>query len=223
MLLVSYRDRCASPQDVSLGDNGPVTVLIDPRELRARWIRQWRDCRPIGHELRSCSGDRWVRFHSLPESKRYFESDTERHEILLRHNTVIDELVSRTDDSGDTVLVVTCAWSGSSKPVPRDDAVHAASPHAVYWQSVLREADEDYESWTHLYVDVVAWQRGAIDDVLVLVANCGTADAFVAPMNLEWLYHPYDGGADVIAPSTARRDAIRDEHRDWLSQQPEGL
>jgi hypothetical protein len=46
---------------------------------------------------------------------------------------------------------------------------------------------------------------------------------FVADPALDWLYHPYDGGMDVIAPSTTERDALRDRHRGWLSARLDGL
>ena len=39
----------------------------------------------------------------------------------------------------------------------------------------------------------------------------------------KWLYHPYDGGADVLAPSTATRDQVAVRHRSWLSKRPDGL
>jgi hypothetical protein len=33
--------------------------------------------------------DRWFRFHSLPESKRYAEDETEVAELFARQNTVL--------------------------------------------------------------------------------------------------------------------------------------
>jgi len=188
--------------------------------MTARWNARWPNCRPIGHELRSCAQERWVRFHSLPESKRYAESEFERSEILRRHNTVIDQLISGVDDN---LVVVTCAWSSSSLPVERWELEQSASSDAVYWQSVLREVDHDGEFWNHLYVDVIEWSPGVLDDLLLVVAEGETSDAFVASTDFEWLYHPYDGGADVIAPSGSERDRLRDKYNGWLSSHPQGL
>lgn len=164
-----------------------------------------------------------MRFHSLSESKRYAESDAERTEVLLRHNVVIDELVARSANSVCTLAVVTCSWSDRSVPVLRDDEVHAVSPSAIHWQSVLREVNKDEEYWTHLFVNAVEWNPGALDALLLLVADGVTADVILAPTDLEWLYHPYDGGADVIAPTRRCRDELRDVPRDWLSKHSEGL
>jgi hypothetical protein len=49
------------------------------------------------------------------------------------------------------------------------------------------------------------------------------ANVLLADAGLRWLYHPYDGGMDVMLPSTAERDVLRDRYRDWLSVHPSGL
>lgn len=41
------------------------------------WDSWLPGCEPIGHHLRRAFAERWVRFHSLPGSKRYPESDAE--------------------------------------------------------------------------------------------------------------------------------------------------
>ncbi len=194
---------------------------VDCAGLTRNWSVRWPELRPIGHELRG--GDRWVRFHNLPESKRYAESESDRAEILRRHNIVIAEMTAASTGPVDALAVVTCSWSASSKPTSRDDKLESTSPNATFWHSVLREVDEHDEFWTHLFVDVVPWKLGALDDLLLLVADSGAGDVILAPTDFEWLDHPYDGGADVIAPTTERRDEIKDHHRDWLCDHPEGL
>ena len=185
------------------------------------WTGRWPDCRPIGHELRGCAKETWVRFHSLPGSKRYPENNEEYAEILRRHNTVIQELSAVSQRR--RLLTITCSWSGSSDPTPRDDDLEQASPPSIYWHSILRETDSDWEYWTHLYVGEVEWHHGVIDHLLRLVADDRTADVIVSSDDFDWLYHPYDGGADAIAPDSARRDALRAEHLEWLSPHPHGL
>ncbi|MEU8403165.1 hypothetical protein AB0C28_49000 [Nonomuraea sp. NPDC048892] len=41
--------------------------------------------------------------------------------------------------------------------------------------------------------------------------------------DLRRLYHPYDGGADVILTNTQERDTLKAAHTDWLSKHPSGL
>jgi hypothetical protein len=75
----------------------------------------------------------------------------------------------------------------------------------------------------HLYVSQVTWSGGCLDPLLRQVAEDVIANALVADVGLRWLYHPYDGGMDVILSSSGERDALRDRHRQWLSPHPAGL
>ena len=195
---------------------------MDPSVLAILWAGRWPDCRPIGHELRHCAADRWVRFHSLPESKRYAEDDDEYAEVLRRHNTVLDELLT-TSTGVQSALVITCSWSDGPEQVPREETLEGLPPRATYWQSILRETDGDWEFWNHLFVGRTSWHPGVFDELLLLVADDRTADVIVADSDLSWLYHPYDGGADVIAASAVERDGLRERHGDWLSAHPGGL
>lgn len=61
------------------------------------WEGRWPMASPLGYELRVAYAEQWVRFHSLPESKRYAESDDEYAEILRRHRTVLRELHGSAD------------------------------------------------------------------------------------------------------------------------------
>jgi hypothetical protein len=118
---------------------------------------------------------------------------------------------------------LTSAWSIDSEPSRRSEQAIATTPLAKHWQKVLTDEHEGEETWTHLYVDSAPWKTGVLDNLLRVVADDEIRDAFMAPTNFEWLYHPYDGGADVIAPTPKMRDLIRDGHRAWLSKHPEGL
>lgn len=191
-------------------------MTLDAEALSTLWARSWPGLRPIGHEVRD-DRERWVRFHALPESKRYPEGEREYAEVLRRHNLLLGELVSRTSPS---LLVLTVAWSDSAVPTARDEAVARAVPDAELWTSVLRERDGDDEYWTHVYVTSRQWRNGVLDPLLRLVADDETADVVVTDERLRWLVHPYDGGVDVVAGSTEERDRLRHEHSDWLPAHP---
>jgi hypothetical protein len=79
--------------------------------VRAAWQRRWPQCPAIAHRLRVCYPERWVRFHSLPGSKRHAEAASEYAIILDRHNTVPTEL-----SPGASPIVITCDWTGQNDP-----------------------------------------------------------------------------------------------------------
>jgi hypothetical protein len=161
-----------------------------------------------------------VRFHTLPDSKRYPETESEYGIVLARHNIVLGELVT-----SPAVLVVTPDYSDAPEPLgscrsPETLAVH---PDGVYWTSICIDHEPGFENWLHLYVSQMPWSAGCLDRLLRQVADDVIANVLVADTGLRWLHHPYDGGMDVLLSSAAERDALRDRHHEWLSAHPGGL
>jgi hypothetical protein len=198
---------------------------VDSAGLTARWAGAWGDCRPVSHELRSCLHDRWVRFHSLPGSKRYAGNEEEHAEIMRRYLAVLAELLSyQGADQGRELVIVTASWSGGPSPAPRAAALAGALPSATYWTSVLTDDSvPGEETWTHLWVSATRLHSGELPGLLRLVADDATGDVIITTAEMGWLYAPYDGGADVIATSPGHRDQLRRAHEDWLSAHPAGL
>lgn len=163
--------------------------------------------------------DRWVRFHSLPGSKRYAEDDSEYATILHRHNALLDELSGPAAD----LQVITLEVASSPVPRRRTPMLQDLLPEAECW-SVLSWPDLDPElAFAHAYVSRVAWQPRRLDQLLRTVADDQIAHVIITPPDLAWLYAPYDGGADVLLANAALRDDLRDRHRQWLSSHPGGL
>lgn len=114
---------------VSLGVEAPGIMVVDrsscPRGrvrqvfggvgtvLTDRWQRRWPDCPPVAYKLRGPYRGVCVRFHSLPESKRYAEDETEYAIVLGRYNTILDELFA-----GGDVYVITPVWTTEAAVPP---------------------------------------------------------------------------------------------------------
>jgi hypothetical protein len=137
-----------------LRDDHGVDVDVD--DFGRLWALAWGNCRPIGHELRGCLAQRWVRFHSLPGSQRYAESEEQYTEILLRHSTILADLLPGDGEPGDMDLqVVTVSWSTEQQRTARDAEVAAQTPGARFWTSILTDdSDPGFPIWTHLWVSV---------------------------------------------------------------------
>lgn len=198
---------------------------MDAVDLTVRWVRAWGECRPVGHELRGCFQDRWVRFHSLPGSKRYAGSGDEYAELMRRHMIVLGELLCR-DGAGQErdLLALTASWSGGPRPAPREAELSLALPEAAHWTSILTDDSlPGEETWMHVWVSVTRLHSRELSRLLRLVAGYGTAGVIITTAEMRWLYHPYDGGADVIATTAGHRDELRSAHNDWLSAHPAGL
>lgn len=174
-------------------------------DLSRRWDRQWDRCGPEAHRLKHAYPERWVRFHSLPESKRYPGTEDEYAIALHRYNAVLDELFA-----GEEVYVITMRW--------REDP----EPGTGHWTTICVDPDLDYLSYWHLYAKRIPWTNGAIDTLLREVADDAEANVMITDLDLRRIHHPYDGGADVLLPTTDERDALRARHPDWLGSQEGG-
>jgi hypothetical protein len=181
--------------------------------LTALWQQRWPGCPPVGHLLRDCFQDVWVRFHSLPASKRYAQDEAEYAVILDRYNTVLDELFT-----GEDVYVIAPTWTAEPDAPPRQ-------PDGAHWQSLLLTDDPDpeFRTYYHLFATKRSWQTGCIDDLLRDVADDKVADVLITDTQMRRIHHPYDGGADVFLTTTEERDQMRGRHVTWLSSHPAGL
>lgn len=219
-------DSCALTQP--LGETARVSKSAPPHnvaaDFEAAWETHWPTCRPIGDELRGCAARRWVRFHSLPGSKRYADDEAEYAELLSRHFALLNHLRSLTPTPTPEVVVVTAAWSNSSQHAEREPDLRRAFPDATPWRTFPDGgADPVDPMWTHLYLGVAPLDPAALTPLLRLVADDGTADVIIGDRQARWLYHPYDGGGDVFAPNEDARHALRAKYGDWLSTHPRGL
>jgi hypothetical protein len=186
------------------------------------WNRCFPNCEPLGHRLREAFADRWVRFHSLPQSKRYPETEAEYAEVLIRHNAILGEL---TSPSGQVVLVTT-GYSESPVPTRSYPEMEAFDPGAVPWRTLAMhdiEAGFDKPSYWHLFARIREWHPGAFDPLIRFVADDVVANVLVIAPDCRWVLHPYDGGMDVIAESPEARRRLRASHLAWLSARPDGL
>ena len=182
--------------------------------LSALWRTRWGGS-PVANELPARHADRWVRFHSLPESKRYAETEEEYGVVLGRHRCVLAELGARQG-----LYVIAGYFADARVGASPDPRVH---PGAVPWLTIEPSERSYFEIPLTLWVARASFDGHALDPLLRRVADDDLDNVIIAPPDLKWLYHPYDGGADVIAPTVQERDALRRRHADWLSAHPSGL
>ncbi|MFJ3855133.1 hypothetical protein ACIPRL_02820 [Streptomyces sp. NPDC090085] len=200
-----------------------MSSALFPNPAHEQLTRLWQAHRPAGPmlpwELKTVYKDRWVRFHSLPESKRYAEDEAEYAVLLDRYNTVLDELFAGRD-----AYVVTIDWADPSEPT--DYSAHRAAlhPEGTLWTTLddTDDPDPSFHTRWYFYADRRPWQRGCLDPLLRAVADEELPGVFVTDPDLTRIHHPYDGGADVILPSSEERDRLRDRHSAWLSAHASG-
>jgi hypothetical protein len=185
------------------------------------WDRWYPECEPVGHLLRQSFKRRWVRFHSLPGSKRYPEDDAEYVEVLRRHNAILGELAR----PGEAVVLLTTDYSDSKEPEATRSypELAALDPNAKLWRTLDGEASGAGIGYWHCSTSDHVWEPGTFDPIVRLVAEDVVANVLMVAADCSWVLHPYDGGMDVIAESEAFKEGLRGKYKGWLSARPDGL
>lgn len=185
------------------------------------WISHFGDTPPIAHRLRCLYSDRWARFHSLPNSKRYAETESEWATLLERHNAIIGKLTTE----GTQLELLTTSWSASQTPDFSADELRELRLPAEHWQAIAMheiDGETDPHYW-HIFHSAIKWFPGTLDDVIRLIADERITNAMLFDPASSWLLHPYDGGIDAILGSRDERDRLSIAFSPWRSRQSDGL
>ena len=175
------------------------------------WQEHFGDVEPIGYQLRKSLPERWFRIHSLPDSKRYPETDEEWQILLARHREVSEKLIP--PGSKCCLLVpwgcnkYPCFSGLEFQPVPN---------------LPLFQPDPEEEPEGPYLTASITWSFQAFEAVVRKVAMWQSLATVVA-METATIYAPYDGGADFILPDTPLRHAAREKFREYLSKLGSGL
>lgn len=179
------------------------------RDFERDWSSFHDNRRPLGWMLRSDKSLAWVRFHSLPDSKRYPENEAEE-----------DIVLSRAYSLGDATLGTDAGcWQIECR---------AKELNPPYWDvpvsgaAATTFADDDERLWCANVLDA-HWRQGTLDSILLAIADDRTGPTMWMDRQTGKIFAPYDGGFDVFLSSPEEVQKLRAQFGDWLSDHPEGL
>lgn len=175
------------------------------------WDAKFPDCPPLGFLLRKKYPSRWLRIHSLPESKRYAESKDEYVQLLLRHNTVASETLG----IGSECYLIRGEWIEQ----PVDAGGWIIDPNVCTDEF----AHDLVKLNIQLRVEDVRWRQNEWNSLIQAVADERRGLLLFVSKESGQVYAPYDGGADVIYQTMEEREMRKSKYKAWLSQHPEGL
>lgn len=196
--------------------------VISPDVFPPWWTERFGETAPLGHRLRSTLPDRWFRIHSLPDSKRYPQSEQERELLLQRQDAVAREILG--PDCRLIAPVFEASSIGTNAPLdgfPRRPFKCFAS----YRDPGDREGfgdDDDVSFDVSFWSTRSSWNLAVERSLLLAIADDELRVLWMDAASGE-IFAPYDGGVDVIASDTARRDSLKSKFSAWLSGYPGGL
>ena len=194
-------------------------------EFQRLWSRHYPDIEPVGYELRRAGARNWVRFHSLPQSKRYAETEAEWSVLLARQNELAASVLGETRECwlvqslyqlppGEAEMSV-----GDAKSSSGAIADYGLEPAYV----ATREAGTEFEERWESFAGLVRWTSGQFDGLLRDIADDQVAPTLWVSTETGAVFAPYDGGVDLFLPDESQVRELAARHADWLSTHPLGL
>lgn len=222
---VDWKNYVGKKKDPNFLGSNRTPKLEELEELHWRWEQGWFDRTLTGEQFRgSGAGTHWLRLHNLPESKRYPDSEAEYQEVGHRQLTLVRELCTRFGSSPDELLVLTPSVSETDVPSRREFAFREILPEARCWQSLPYDlTGRNSPTWAHVFVSEVSLDDARMRQLLRAAADGLAWDVVIFPPTLEWTFHPYDGGNDIVCFDEDFVDELQVKYKDWLPTHPSGL
>jgi hypothetical protein len=179
------------------------------------WRQRYGTAEPIPHALRTRDGVNWVRFHSLPASKRYPENDEEWSILFSRLAALASEVLGA---EGVCWLVMAepeaARPGGEVRSFGPFEAYRFRDPHGIY--------GVEGQEWM-VSAASATWSLERFEVLLRRIANDEGPRALWMSEADGAIFAPYDGGVDLFFAEPTCRDAIAAKYPDWLSERSDGL
>ena len=161
-----------------------------------------------------------LRFHSLPASKRYADTDEERSVLLGRQNVLASEVL------GDRPCwLVQAHWvlrAGERDLTDQHDPFRATREWKLDFAFEFLEYDgEEWRPW-RVYAAQVRWSPGEFDDLLLSIADEKAGPTLWMGADGA-IFAPYDGGVDLFLRDAGAVQRLATQHSEWLPTHPLNL
>jgi hypothetical protein len=188
-------------------------------EFKDYWEAAFPQTPPIGSLLRSRYSNRWLRIHTLPNSKRYPESEQEYQEVLRRHNEVLDTILL----TGQPFVLLATSYSHRKQPAKLQPIYMQHSFRYCLTIALQQMGQGSSTPYWHIWFTQLTWHSRTLDLLLRDVASNDVANILISNPQRDVVYHPYDGGGDIIAKDDSEQNAFKVKFAAYLSSHPEGL
>ena len=197
---------------------------MTPEQFKEFWTSTYPETLPIQHFFKHDYLDRWFRIHSLPQSKRYADTEQEWSILLTRHNTII------TDILGDNVKIFLVTGDYNYNE-PTEAHITEEEPSFLNFSfqrlediDLFELSPEQYDKgqvYRPAFAEAV-WKPHQHDNLLKEIADDKIRAFFISP-DRRTIAAPYDGGIDLVLKDKETRDFYKEKYKGWLSEREDGL
>lgn len=192
-------------------------------EFKKVWSLTYNKSLPISNLFKIDFKEKWFRIHSLPNSKRYAESDGDWNILLTRQNQIINDLF--TDNEKIFIVTGEYNWGERTKFITGEEDVFKPYNFVRIDNIALFEINSDDYDEDDIYRPAFAETTWSIDkhnNLLKAIANDETR-AFFVSFDKNIIVAPYDGGLDLILKDVQTKEKYKEKYKEWLSEREDGL
>ncbi len=183
-----------------MADIQALACYVHKMSFENAWAKYHVGERPVGWMLREDGAKNWLRFHSLPASKRSADTDDERSILLARHNALAEEVLGA--DPCWLVQTHLTTHTGESGAADQYDPIRATRELGLCFVSTLFVDDEE-DRPRRVYAVQTNWLPGRFDDLLLALADENAGPTLWMAANGA-IFAPYDGGVDLFLADAAQ-------------------
>jgi hypothetical protein len=198
---------------------------MNKAQFQQYWANNFPKIPPINHLFKHHLKERWLRIHSLPEAKRYAETDEEWAVLLERQNTLFTDLMPN-----DTkICIVSGIYSNADKVFEKD--VFDTLPYSkvltfkeldpLDMHAISGDWHDEGVKFTPCFAEEI-YAPHKFDSILKSIANDEWRLFFLDPQS-HTIIAPYDGGVDIIFGDKHPLSIFKEKYKNWLSKREDGL
>ncbi len=192
---------------------------MNPQDFKSFWKSKYPEALPIGNELKSIYKKRWFRIHSLPESKRYAESETEYQIIFDRQNQLIKDVFGDEEIILLIGLYVNDLTNDNYKEIKEFSEFEKVETIELH---KIRPEENEENFNLDIFIKRTNWKPNKRNEILKAIANDEIRMMLICPAKNR-IINPYDGGLDIILETEEVKNSFKEKYTEWLSNHPKGL
>ena len=190
-------------------------------EFELFWKMNFKEVIPLNFTFKQSYPKRWLRIHSLPESKRYAENELEMETILIRQNQIISDELQENDE----IYLVRDEYFINTGEIENEGEFYNEYDFKKISVLNLNEyypIDYDKNDKLNILVTKRKWKKNGYNKLLEDLAN-DVSLIFIVSIKKKIIFAPYDGGMDIIYQNENQRNLYKNKYKDWLSKRSDGL
>jgi hypothetical protein len=202
-----------------------LIFIMTTLNFQKYWAENFAETPPINHLFKHLLNEKWLRIHSLPEAKRYADTDEDWAELFERQHTLFQDLMP-TDEPFYLILgLYSQGENVFDKSIFEDyDFFKTLTFNELEKVDLYKMSGDWYDEsmfYTPYFAEVKN-QPSDFDTILKAIANDEIRVFFLNSKN-NCIIAPYDGGVDLILENEETRIFYKEKYGKWLPEREDGL